>query len=214
MTLGVDKKTHQENGRQSVTLINPHSFPGGAEASRADLEAVCRAVRELAGASPLPPTRIRLQHGRTTVEIEWPAVEGLALDGAARPLPPSGGQTAAAGPAAGLAAGTGGAGGAGGAGAGSATAPAAATEPETGLRYICASMVGTFYHSSDPGSPPFVSVGDLVRPGQTVGILEVMKMMSTIETEIGGRVVEVLVPNATSVEYQQRLIAVDPLAEE
>ncbi|WP_197084926.1 acetyl-CoA carboxylase biotin carboxyl carrier protein [Saccharothrix sp. ST-888] len=200
----MDKKTHQENGRQSVTLINPHSFPGGAEASRADLEAVCRAVRELAGASPLPPTRIRLQHGRTTVEIEWPAVEGLALDGAARLLPPSGGQPAAAGPAAGSASGpvTG------------PAAPAAGTEPETGLRYICASMVGTFYHASEPGSPPFVSVGDLVRPGQTVGVLEVMKMMSTIEAEIGGRVVEVLVPNASSVEYQQRLIAVDPLAEE
>ncbi|WP_344640384.1 acetyl-CoA carboxylase biotin carboxyl carrier protein [Kitasatospora cystarginea] len=176
----MDKKTHQENGRKSVTLINPHAFPGSAEASRADLEAVCRAVRELAGLSPQLPTRIRLQHGRTSVEIDWPVTEGPQP-----PVRPSTGQAAAA----------------------------PDDEPESGLRYVCAPMVGTFYQAPEPGSPPFVSVGDLVRPGQTVGILEVMKMMSTIEAEVAGRVVEVLVPNGTSVEYQQRLITVAPATE-
>ncbi|MGK4579415.1 acetyl-CoA carboxylase biotin carboxyl carrier protein [Kitasatospora sp. HPMI-4] len=179
----MDKKTHQENGQKSVTLINPHTFPGMAEATQADLEAVCRAVRELTGSSPLPPSRIRLQHGRTTVEIEWPIAEGPA------PLIAAPAEQSAT--------------------AGAADGP----EPESGLRYVCAPMVGTFYQAPEPGSPPFVSVGDLVRPGQTVGILEVMKMMSPIESEVAGRVVELLVPNATPVEYQQRLIALEPVAE-
>ncbi|MDH6124962.1 biotin/lipoyl-containing protein [Kitasatospora sp. GP82] len=176
MTLGADKKTHPENGRQSVTLINAHSLAGTAEVTKADLEAVCRAVRELTRACAQPPSRIRLQHGRTTVEVEWPAPEGPA-----QPAP--------------------------------ASVATAEPEQDTGLTYVCAPMVGTFYHAPEPGSPPFVSVGDLVQPGQTVGILEVMKMMSTIASDIGGRVVEILVPNATSVEYQQQLIVVEPVAE-
>jgi acetyl-CoA carboxylase biotin carboxyl carrier protein len=56
-----------------------------------------------------------------------------------------------------------------------------------------------------------VAVGDLVRPGQPVGVLEVMKMMSTIEADRAGRVVEILVPDAHPVEYQQRLIVLEPL---
>ncbi|MEK8173136.1 acetyl-CoA carboxylase biotin carboxyl carrier protein subunit [Streptomyces sp. M19] len=57
-----------------------------------------------------------------------------------------------------------------------------------------------------------MSVGDLIRPGQPVGILEVMKMMTPVEAECGGRVVEVLVPDGGSVEYKQRLIALEPVA--
>ena len=68
-------------------------------------------------------------------------------------------------------------------------------------------MVGTFYHASEPGADPFVSVGDLVSAGQQVGVVEAMKLFNAIDADQPGRVVEVLVPNATAVEYGQRLIA-------
>jgi acetyl-CoA carboxylase biotin carboxyl carrier protein len=76
---------------------------------------------------------------------------------------------------------------------------------------IRAPLVGTFYHSSEPGEPPFVRPGDVVEPGQQVGILEAMKLMNPIEAEHGGRVAEMLVPNETAVEYGQPLISLDPL---
>jgi acetyl-CoA carboxylase biotin carboxyl carrier protein len=87
--------------------------------------------------------------------------------------------------------------------------PPAAEEPEedTDRFYICAPMVGTFYHAPEPGAEPFVNVGDLVAAGQQVGVVEAMKLFNAIDAERPGRVVEVLVPNATAVEYGQRLIA-------
>ncbi|NUU24208.1 MAG: hypothetical protein HOV68_22295 [Streptomycetaceae bacterium] len=72
-------------------------------------------------------------------------------------------------------------------------------------------MVGTFYQAPDAGARPFVGVGDVVQPGQTVGILEVMKLMNPITAEVGGRVVEMLVDDAQPVEYDQPLIALEPL---
>lgn len=100
---------------------------------------------------------------------------------------------------------------------GEAPAPApAAAEPdppaaEPDRPQICAPLVGTFYQAAEPGEPPFVKPGDVVEPGQQVGILEAMKLMNPIEAQIGGRVAEVLVPNETAVEYGQPLIALDPL---
>jgi acetyl-CoA carboxylase biotin carboxyl carrier protein len=88
---------------------------------------------------------------------------------------------------------------------------ASASAPPSTEHCLCAPTVGTFYHSPEPGAPPYVAVGDLVRPGQPVGVLEVMKMMSTIEADRAGRVVEILVPDAHPVEYQQRLIVLEPL---
>lgn len=92
--------------------------------------------------------------------------------------------------------------------------PEPTTQPSTPAapaHCLLAPTVGTFYHSPEPGAPPYVAVGDLVRPGQPVGVLEVMKMMSTIEADRAGRVVEILVPDAHPVEYQQRLIVLEPL---
>jgi acetyl-CoA carboxylase biotin carboxyl carrier protein len=71
-------------------------------------------------------------------------------------------------------------------------------------------MVGTFYHSPEPGAPPFVSVGDVVRSGQTVGVLEVSKMMSPVEAYTDGRAMEILTPDAEPVECQEQLIALVP----
>ncbi|MFE0463186.1 acetyl-CoA carboxylase biotin carboxyl carrier protein, partial [Kitasatospora sp. NPDC058965] len=84
---------------------------------------------------------------------------------------------------------------------------------QEGLTYVKAPMVGTFYHAGSPDAPPFVKVGDVVRSGQPVGVLEAMKMMNTIEAHSDGRVVELLAPNAHPVEFDQRLIALEPAAE-
>ncbi|MFD8478387.1 acetyl-CoA carboxylase biotin carboxyl carrier protein [Kitasatospora sp. NPDC059673] len=84
------------------------------------------------------------------------------------------------------------------------------TEPGAAGHHVCAPMIGTFYHAPEPGAPPFVAVGDTVTVGQPIGILEVMKMMSPVEADIAGRVAEILVADGTAVEFQQRLIAVEP----
>ena len=76
---------------------------------------------------------------------------------------------------------------------------------------VRAPMVGTFYRAPAPEEPPFVEVGDRVQVGQTLCILEAMKLMNEIEAEISGEVVEVLVDNGTPVEFDQPLIRLKPL---
>lgn len=90
--------------------------------------------------------------------------------------------------------------------------PADPADPvDAGQLAIRAPMVGTFYHAPDAGARPFVGVGDVVQPGQTVGILEVMKMMNPVTADVAGRVVAMVVPDAHPVEYDQPLITVEPL---
>ncbi len=71
-------------------------------------------------------------------------------------------------------------------------------------------MIGTFYRSSNPDSPPFASVGDKISKGQTVAIIEAMKLFNEIESEISGTIVKVMVENASPVEYDQVLFVVEP----
>lgn len=71
-------------------------------------------------------------------------------------------------------------------------------------------MIGTFYRSANPDSPPFVSVGDKITKGQTVGIIEAMKLFNEIESEVSGTIVKVMVENSTPVEYDQVLFVVEP----
>jgi acetyl-CoA carboxylase biotin carboxyl carrier protein len=86
-----------------------------------------------------------------------------------------------------------------------ALAPAPAVDrPEPGT-FISSPFVGTFYRSPSPESPPFVQVGDPVRKGQVVCIVEAMKLMNEIEAESEGKVGEVLVENGEHVEYGQHL---------
>ena len=73
-------------------------------------------------------------------------------------------------------------------------------------------MVGTFYRAAKPDAPPFVSEGDMVEPGQTVCIIEAMKLFNEIQSEVRGRVVRILVDNASPVEYGQSLMLVDTTA--
>lgn len=71
-------------------------------------------------------------------------------------------------------------------------------------------MIGTFYRSPNPDSPPFVSVGDKISKGQTVCIIEAMKLFNEIESEVSGTLVKIMVDNSTPVEYDQVLYVVEP----
>lgn len=88
------------------------------------------------------------------------------------------------------------------------TAPAADT-----AKYITVKspMIGTFYRSSTPEKPMFVNVGDEIKPGNVICIIEAMKLFNEIESEVSGRVVKILVDNASPVEYDQPLFLVEPV---
>ncbi|MEX0708429.1 MAG: acetyl-CoA carboxylase biotin carboxyl carrier protein [Woeseia sp.] len=88
-------------------------------------------------------------------------------------------------------------------------APAAPAEPEETGHKVKAPMVGTFYSSSSPGSPPFVQVGDSIKAGDTLCIVEAMKMMNQIESEVSGVIKSVRVQNGDPVEYGQVLFVID-----
>lgn len=75
--------------------------------------------------------------------------------------------------------------------------------------HITAPMVGTFYRAPAPDAEPFVQVGDIVEPGQPLCIIEAMKLMNEIEAERRGRIVEILVENAETVEYGQPLFVLE-----
>ena len=80
----------------------------------------------------------------------------------------------------------------------------------SGLKDVTSPMVGTFYASSSPGSPALAQVGTTVKPGQVVCIIEAMKIMNEIESEVSGKVIEILASDAQPVEYGQVLFRVDP----
>lgn len=71
-------------------------------------------------------------------------------------------------------------------------------------------MIGTFYRSGGPDKPAFIEVGSIVKPGDTVCIIEAMKLFNEIESEVSGKVVKVLVNDSTPVEYDQPLFLVEP----
>ncbi|MGF1568137.1 MAG: acetyl-CoA carboxylase biotin carboxyl carrier protein [Nodosilinea sp.] len=89
-------------------------------------------------------------------------------------------------------------------------APASPPGKNTDLIAVSSPMVGTFYSSPAPDEPAFVQVGERISPGQTVCIIEAMKLMNELEAEIAGEVVEILVGNAEPVEFGQTLMLVRP----
>jgi len=94
---------------------------------------------------------------------------------------------------------------------GSATAaPAAAPPKADNLVTIKSPMIGTFYRRSSPDKPNFVDVGDEIAPGKVVCIIEAMKLFNEIEAEISGKVVKILVDDASPVEFDQPLFLVEP----
>ena len=89
--------------------------------------------------------------------------------------------------------------------------PSVAAEPVAStLITIKSPMIGTFYRASNPETPVFASVGDEIVPGKVVCVIEAMKLFNEIESEISGKIVKVLVENATPVEFDQPLFLVEP----
>ena len=90
-----------------------------------------------------------------------------------------------------------------------AEAPAVAVEPEDEGYLVNAPMVGSFYAASSPGAAPYVQVGDRVKEGDTLCIIEAMKMMNQIEADVSGVVKSIRVQNGEPVEYGQTLMVID-----
>lgn len=139
---------------------------------------------ELVGSDTGDPTRVRIRKSPRVAAA-------AALPAAAVQAPVSGVVEAAQAPAA---------------------PPAAAAEEtaESGMFDVLSPMVGTFYRASAVGADPFVSVGDHVEAGQTLCILEAMKLMNELQSDVSGVVREVAVENAEPVEYGELLFRVEP----
>jgi acetyl-CoA carboxylase biotin carboxyl carrier protein len=95
--------------------------------------------------------------------------------------------------------------------AGPGTPPPTVPGSRADLLEVTAPMVGTFYRAPGPGESPFVEVGSRISVGQAVCILEAMKLMNELESEVSGEVVEILVDNGTPVEFGQVLMRVKPI---
>ena len=93
-----------------------------------------------------------------------------------------------------------------------AAAPAAPAVAEAENNYITikSPMIGTFYRSSSPDKDAYLNIGDSVKPGKVICIVEAMKLFNEIEAEVSGTVVKVLIDDATPVEYDQPLFLIDP----
>ena len=93
-----------------------------------------------------------------------------------------------------------------------ATSIASTHEVDENANYITikSSMIGTFYRSSSPETPSFVNIGDTIKEGDTLCIIEAMKLFNEIESEVSGKIIKVLVDDTTPIEFDQPLFLVDP----
>jgi acetyl-CoA carboxylase biotin carboxyl carrier protein len=89
-----------------------------------------------------------------------------------------------------------------------APAPEPAADPDAGLHVVKSPIVGTFYGSPSPGAAPFVSPGERVEKGQVIAIVEAMKLMNEIESDVAGEIVKCLVSNGQPIEFGQPLFTV------
>ena len=89
------------------------------------------------------------------------------------------------------------------------TPPVTKQSPQPSQKIITSPFVGTFYRSPSPGADPFIEVGQTVKKGDVLCIIEAMKLMNEIEAETGGRVAEILVDNGVAVEFDQPLIILE-----
>lgn len=164
--------------------------PQGEQREQGELTELREQARQLVAEVAGPLRRIYVRRGDTVLEVEWhgepaPVAPGdrPALDGHPLPAPR---------------------------GAGRADPGGSGLPAGHGPRTVLSPMVGTFYRAPEPGAPPFVEVGDVVEPNRVVGIVEAMKLMNEITAGQPGRVVELLVADGQSVEFEQPLIALAP----
>jgi len=92
----------------------------------------------------------------------------------------------------------------------STSATTSVSDASTGFLTVTSPIVGTFYRSPSPDADPYVEEGDSVKKGQVLCVVEAMKLMNEIESEVDGRLVKILVENTKSVEYGQALFLIDP----
>ncbi len=152
-----------------------------ADDLQAALDAVRKSALRLLADLPRPPTALRIRAGSLTLEAEW-AAEPVVSDASA---------VAAVSPAAEVA--------------------TAELVVEPGRHMVRAPTVGVFYRAPEPGAKPFVTEGDVVQPGQQIGIVEAMKLMIPVHADLHGAVAEVLRADGTPVEYDEPLVALVPL---
>ena len=93
----------------------------------------------------------------------------------------------------------------------SSSAPAAPSADTSNYITVKSPMIGTFYRSASPDKPSFVNVGDEIKEGEVICIIEAMKLFNEIESEVSGRIVKILVDNSSPVEYDQPLFLVEPI---
>ncbi|MFC4536401.1 acetyl-CoA carboxylase biotin carboxyl carrier protein, partial [Sphaerisporangium dianthi] len=143
-------------------------------------------------AGPAPRRRITVSTATLAVAVEWAAAPRAAGDPARAPDGPAARCAHPGGPA-----------------AAAAPAPDGAADAD-GAVVVTSPMVGTFYRAHEPGAAPFVEVGDLVEPGQQIGIVEAMKLMNAVQAEHGGRVSEIVAADGAPVQYEEPLLALVP----
>ena len=90
-------------------------------------------------------------------------------------------------------------------------APVTAPTPQSSNIEITSPMVGTFYRAPAPGAKPYAEIGEIIKPGDVVCIIEAMKLMNEIKAEVGGKVVQILVENGEPVEFGQKLFEIEPV---
>lgn len=91
------------------------------------------------------------------------------------------------------------------------TSVEARAKEEKNYHVIKSPLIGTFYRAPSPGAPPFVEEGDIVSKGQVLCIIEALKVMNEIESDINGKIVKILVENGQPVEYGQELFYIEPM---
>ena len=157
-----------------------------------------RALLALLGESDIQELRLEGDDFRLEVRRNLPGPAPVALVQAPVAVPPAVPGSILAPPAAPAAA------------ASASSPPPAPPAARSDLQEITAPMVGTFYRAPAPGDPPFVEIGNRINAGQAVCILEAMKLMNELESEVSGELVEILVENGTPVEFGQVLMRIKP----
>ncbi len=207
--------------------------PGTLPAVDAVLGVLSAHLLELAVRAPVAPSLVRLSAGDVTVEVgwstaapspgdtttartRWTAAPSVALatapsvaSGPVPALPTGLGVAAANGSAA--TSDNAAVNGATHSDAGAVRAAAPDLAPEAGTFTVGSPSVGVFYRAAEPGKPPFVTEGDVVRAGQQVGIVEAMKLMIPIEADRAGRVVRILAEDTAPIEHDQPLFVLAPV---
>ncbi|RVX44138.1 acetyl-CoA carboxylase biotin carboxyl carrier protein [Nonomuraea polychroma] len=160
-----------------MTESLPSTAPGTDPAT--DVSTVWRTVLDMVGGTTRPPSRISVQLGSASIEMEWAHLADAAAPGVAPSAP--------------------------------GVAPPALEEAGEPLwEPVRTPLVGTFYRAPEPGAKPYVDVGDIVEPGDQIGIVEAMKLMNPILADITGRVVEICVSDGQPVQYDQPLLLLEP----